>query len=68
MIKIDKNVPFPVHREGIYPWHEIKVGESFEYVHNIRAAQAAAGYYTRTTDKVFKARTIGNEVRVWRIE
>lgn len=68
MIKIDRNIPFPLHREGHgYPWHEVKVGESFEYHNTIRAAQQAARYYT-TGNKTFKARTLDSKVRVWRIE
>lgn len=69
MIKIDKNIPFPVHREGHgYPWHEINVGDSFIYDGTILAAQQAALYYSRKTDKTFKARTLNKRVRVWRIE
>lgn len=69
MTKIDKNIPFPVRREGKgYPWHRLNIGESFEYHENIRAAQAAALYYTQTTKKTFKARTADYIVRVWRIK
>lgn len=69
MTKIDRNIPFPVHREGHgYPWHQLDVGESFLYEGSILAAQQAALYYSRKTNKTFKARTLDNKVRVWRIE
>ena len=68
MIKIEKDIPFPVHRESEYPWYKLKVGESFEYHGNIRAAQQIAIYYTRKTDKMFRARTLNGSVRVWRVE
>lgn len=69
MIKIDKDIPFPVHREGLgYPWHTLQVGESFEHNGGYDNARQSAFYYSRTTDKTFKARTFNNKVRVWRIK
>lgn len=69
MIKIDKNIPFPAHRKGKgYPWHQIDVGDSFVYDGSILAAQQAALYYTRTTDKKFRATTLEKRARVWRVE
>lgn len=69
MIKIDKDIPFPVFRAGKgYPWRTMLPGESFEYNGGYDPARQAAAYYTRTTGKVFKARTLNNKVRVWRIK
>lgn len=69
MIKIDKNIPFPARREGKgYPWHHLMVGESFEYQGSYDSARQSAFYYSKTKDKTFKARTLNNKVRVWRIK
>lgn len=69
MIKIDKDIPFPAHRVGKgYPWRNMLVGDSFEYDGGYNPARQSAAYYTRTTDKVFKARTLNNKVRVWRVK
>lgn len=69
MIKIDKDIPFPVRREGSgYPWHELQVGESFEHDGGYDNARQSAFYHSRTTGKTFKARTLNNKVRVWRIK
>lgn len=71
-IKIDKNIPFPERELGRkrspYPWREISKGESFVFNGTVTNAQAAATYYSKATDKTFRARVYNGHVRVWRID
>lgn len=72
-VKVDKGVPFPPEarhgRPSIYPWREMKRGESFVYNGNIDAAKSAANYYNIRTEWTFRARTTDDgKVRVWRMK
>lgn len=69
MTQIERNIPFPEGRGKVkYPWRELNVGESFVYDGSVINAQASAVYYSRATDKTFKARTVNDTVRVWRLK
>ena len=68
-IKIDKSVPMPSGRKGKckWPWHEMKVGDSFfakGYDHNSFSGSRAV-IQMRTGFKFSIARQNGG-VRVWR--
>lgn len=70
-INIDKNVPIPekVGRECKYPWRQMEIGDSFfiegKRTNNMCSLIAAAG---KRIGRKFISRTIGNGVRIWRIE
>ena len=68
MIKIDKDVPYPGNGNATkYPWSELKKGESFVYDGHVINAKAAARYHSKG-DKMFRAHSVRNEVRIWRTE
>lgn len=66
---IDSHIPAPVPSgKRIYPWHELKVGDSF-FVRNRTPAVMAACYaqVQKTTKMRFMARREGFGTRVWRV-
>lgn len=71
-VKIDKGIPFPEPEPGRkrspYPWRSLAKGESFVFSGSVTNAQAASTYYSKATDKTFRARAYNGHVRVWRIE
>ena len=82
MIAIDKNIPIPAPhnvngRPGIYPWHEMEIGDSFaitsedpKKTRNQLSASAQRGSI-RKTGRKFTIRVVTENdkqiVRVWRI-
>jgi len=67
MIKIEKNVKMPIFREGrnLYPWKEMKVGDSFVSDRIMHGAGFNASI--KHAPKKFIARKEGDHYRVWRI-
>src|SRR5688572_10545459 len=66
---IESHIPAPVPAgKRIYPWHELKVGDSF-WVRNRTPAVMAACYaqVQKTTKMKFMARKERFGTRVWRI-
>lgn len=74
MIKIDKKVPIPTKRSGrksIYPFSDMKIGDSFEIKINDRTAVGnAARQWAQREGNGYKFTTsaVGDKVRIWRIE
>lgn len=80
MIVIDKKVKMPkTTRQGVkkYPFDAMKVGDSFLFEHtyptNTIACQrigaiAATWVSANESTRKFSIRTIGNQIRVWRVK
>lgn len=74
MIKIDKKIPIPAKRGGrklIYPFVNMKVGDSFEIKIKDRTAVGNAARQWAQREKngyKFTTAAIGDKVRIWRIE
>ncbi|HEX4439878.1 MAG TPA: hypothetical protein VH854_07385 [Thermoanaerobaculia bacterium] len=81
MFKIDKGMPVPdatwARREPVYPFSEMKVGDSFELREDDyaelrlvrqRLMNAAARYGRRHKMKFTTRRTAVNAVRIWRVK
>jgi len=70
MIKIEKRIPIPLinrGRKNIYPFGEMKDGDSF-LVDKRRAVSAAAAQYSkRHPEAKFAIRKVADGFRVWRI-
>lgn len=82
MIKIDKNIPIPTPhnvsgRPGIYPWHEMEIGDSFPVTSEdpkktrLSLSASAQRQSIRKTGRKFTIRVVVEDdktiVRVWRI-
>jgi hypothetical protein len=70
---IDEGVPLPPKRHGqkggklIYPFDELKPGDSFERPADQRnTVKAAATQYGKRHGKTFATRITGDTIRVWR--
>ncbi len=69
-IKIEKSVPMPRGRTNRYPWHDMEVGDSFQFP----PTQPAVNFHTnaaaatrRYAPKKFVARKVGDGTyRCWR--
>lgn len=72
-IKVDKEIPAPFIRIGRvpkYPWHTLKVGESFA-VPEDRDMTSMRSQCSRAGKKLgmrFAVRDTGKQLRVWRVE
>lgn len=70
IIKIEKGIPAPQfggRGARKYPWHEMKVGDSFVFPTSASFAYEAARTATkRYAPKVFRAGKNGDEMRCWR--
>jgi len=70
---IEKGIPFSdgrslIKRKCKYPWRDMEVGDSFLVTHVGQKAMAVtAKYHARKTGWRFRASTVENGVRVWRI-
>jgi len=73
MLPVDSGIPMPPPGKRKYPWHEMKVGDSF-FAPNKTSAQFAAmiNAYTKRNRGKFQGRdVIENNIkgcRVWRLE
>lgn len=70
-ITIDRNVPFPRENRGrneVYPFSQMKVGDSFVHPGSRKAAAAAAFQFNRRNRSAFKFsyREEASGTRVWR--
>lgn len=69
MIQVDKKIPLPPPGNSIYPWHTMKVGESFTVVLNkgpsIRATASRFGASKKGPK--FRTRKEGDMIRCWRV-
>ena len=71
-MNIDKNIPIPGRRESgkksKWPWHKIKVGDSFLIEGRTIVRVSSMAYYAaKRLGFKFTCRTIGEDVRVWRV-
>lgn len=79
--KIESGVPMPDknHRSAIYPFAQMKVGDSFLYSDvysqrlQMRAYSAARNWKSHSNiegvkDWVFTTRKVDNTIRIWRIK
>lgn len=70
MIKIDKNVPVPANgcgRKSIYPFREMKVGDSISVPkEKFHSARCNAYFFARRNKRKFVARA--SELRIWRVK
>lgn len=65
MVRVDKKVPVPAARK-VYPWKEIKVGESF-FCDNPHARSNL--YHAASYHKIkIKTAIDGDGIRVWRVK
>jgi hypothetical protein len=77
MFKIEKNVAIPAKSHPIYPFADLRPGDSFlvpcgegEIRDMQQAVHAAASYYSRKTKTDYKiaTRTADKGLRVWRVQ
>ena len=73
LIAIERSVPVPdrTHTRGLYPWRQMKPGDSFAVGHISphrlgNAARSFAAYHGNGWK--FTTRTEGHGARVWRIK
>lgn len=70
--KVQKGVKMPPRKCGcipIYPWAQMKVGDSFEANKPQRTINASASLWGKRNGKKFSTRTLGkNKCRVWRVK
>lgn len=71
-IEVESNIPIPISRPrpNTYPWHKMKVGDSFLIkAASLHVVSSAAGYASKKySPKKFACRTVADGIRVWRIE
>lgn len=69
--QIERGIPIPTYRRGrrgLYPFREMKVGDSFVVEKTKKAsAQRAASFYGKNHGQVFTARSVPEGVRIWRV-
>lgn len=67
-IPIDKGVPLPVHRNNIYPFEALEVGDSFFLSGKSQDfISGSASHYARKLSRRFTVRNVDGGVRVWRV-
>jgi len=68
MFKIEKGIlPDPPEpRKTKYPWHALKVGDSFVVDTPLKIARTNARQATERYGKEFKAEMYKGQVRIWR--
>ena len=71
IITIDKNVPIPEKMRSKYPWEQMEVGDSFEFLpklakHSVYAVTRTA--CLRFPGKRFETRRVGRQYRCWRVK
>lgn len=73
-LKIDKGIPLPTNGSGAsykYPWHKMKVGDSF-YVDNKWSPYSMVKSYNKKLSKKYhikiRRRLEGDGQRIWRIK
>jgi hypothetical protein len=66
---IEKGVPLPKPRGAeIYPYRNMKVGDSFTALaENINAVKCAANYYKNRLGRRYTTRRYRNDDKVWRV-
>lgn len=68
-IKVEKNIPLPRERKALYPWREMKVGDSFLAPVPQRAFTAHASVASMRTGWKFVTRAVSKtSTRVWRVK
>ena len=68
-VKIEKNIPLPLSRKALYPWREMKVGDSFLAPVPQRAFTAHASMASMRTGWKFVTRAVSKtSTRVWRVK
>ena len=72
IMNIEKNIPIPgrstLGKKSKWPWDKIEVGESFVIEgRTIVRASSMAYYASKRFGFKFTCRTIGEDVRVWRV-
>ena len=68
-VKIEKNIPLPLSRKALYPWREMKVGDSFLAPVPQRAFTAHARMASMRTGWKFVTRAVSKtSTRVWRVK
>lgn len=69
MIPIDAHFPIPKGngRPRIYPFPDMRVGDSFEVEGSSHQISAAARHYSRKTGRKFVTRSGNNRTRCWRV-
>jgi len=69
--KIEKSIPMQPQKRPqgtVYPWHDMKVNDSFLVPHAKRnAVYVAATDFGRRHGKKFTVRTTDEGIRVWRV-
>lgn len=69
MIKIEKNVPIPLHGKLGLPFDNMEIGDSF-FIDNItdcKTAKTIMSRYNKGTSKKFISRSYGAGFRFWRV-
>jgi hypothetical protein len=69
-VKIDKNIPIPGRARGgaIYPWDDLKVGDSFVVSTGTNGRQLCLSAGLTRPSKKFISRIVNGVCRVWRTE
>lgn len=70
MFKIEKGVPLPTgYAQSKYPWHNMEVGDSFEFDQADYSRIRSAGHaWASRYGRKFKFRRIGDgKCRCWRV-
>lgn len=71
-IRISGNVEMPLAgspRQSKYPYHKLRIGESFPYPAGTKLCTAQSSAYSQTDGKKkFVARRQNGEIRCWRVE
>lgn len=67
-VKIDSNVPMPKRNAGvrIYPWDDMKIGDSFAVDSKANPRQLCVQANLSRPSKRFEARVQGGNKRIWR--
>jgi hypothetical protein len=69
-VKIEKGVPMPPKNKGtaIYPWDDLKVGESFVVKKSTNGRQLCISASLVRAPKRFESRIQAGITRVWRVQ